>query len=412
MKKKILLVITLLLFITPLTDAYAARTSSVQEADGGGGGASIKTKSSNDLNKKDITTECIYSDGSLFITSYVDGNQSVSRETSQISTNTSSSNDNISEVSILNNSTKANGTCYSNVSSVVLSKQIKNTDDEGNEVGNSYVVNVASYKFGDSAQGFTYGEVGQKKPWYKIFTTNEEYNSQAVDSGKIKTYSLVSERIYIENEKILTQASTCYYVKKSEQAAGSNSYLTFYLFNNITLIENNGMITSYYSTLGACPTLSIFLNDPSQKIDTSKSSPKYFYKYSRFHYSSVSEEGYEDKYEPTNEPPSNDGQTGKNACESIPQTVKVLKTIIQVMQLGIPAFVIILTSIDIFRMVVADNLTEELPKRKKIIIIRFIIMIVFFFLPLIINVLLNILYNSSSWFKKEVGINNINCLFK
>ena len=119
-----------------------------------------------------------------------------------------------------------------------------------------------------------------------------------------------------------------------------------------------------------------------------------------------------DKYEVTTPPPPDDDQTGKNACEAIPETVKVLKTVIQVMQLGIPAFVIILTSIDIFRMVVSGDLNEELPKRKKVIIIRLIIMLVFFFLPLIINVLLTAAYNSSDWFKKEIGIKDINCLFK
>lgn len=405
MKKRAMLIVALLAFFASFTDVYATKSDFL---------SNIKNfKSNKDLNREDITTECIYSDGSLFINSYVDGSQSISRETAQISTNTSSNNDNISEVSILNDSTKSNGSCYSHVTAVVLSKQTRNVDDHGDPIGDLYIVNVASYKFGDSKTTITYGEVGQKKPWYNFFTSDKEYNATAVSDDRTKVYSLVSERIYIENDKVLINATPCYFVKKAEQASGSNSYLTFYLFNNVTLMENNGMITTRSSTLGACPLEEvIYLNDPSQKIDTSKSSPKFFYKTDKFSYTAKADDSHMDKYEVTTPPPPDDDQTGKNACEAIPETVKVLKTVIQVMQLGIPAFVIILTSIDIFRMVVSGDLNEELPKRKKVIIIRLIIMLVFFFLPLIINVLLTAAYNSSDWFKKEIGIKDINCLFK
>lgn len=369
------------------------------------------------LDRKDITTECIYSDGSLFVTGYSESGINTTREAAQISSNDSASNDNISEFSVLNSTSKDNGRCSRKVTAAVLSRKTRNKETKADgsveEVGDEYVVNVAYYKFDDDNPTITYGEAGTPKPWYMIFTSDEEYSNTLVSGAK--TYSLISERIYINNEKILSAdgLNKCYYVRKSTQASESNSYLTFYLFDNITLMENNGMITSYSQTLQSCPSTDvIYLNDPSQKIDTSKNSPRYFYNAEMFDYKDTADDEYSAKYERTDEPDPNQGDNGKNACDDIPKTVEVLKTIIKVLQIGVPAFVIILTSVDIFRMVVADNLVEELPKRKKTIIIRFIIMLVFFFLPLFINVILSIMYDSSDWFKNDVGIKNINCLFQ
>jgi hypothetical protein len=73
------------------------------------------------------------------------------------------------------------------------------------------------------------------------------------------------------------------------------------------------------------------------------------------------------------------------------------------MQVLVPALTIVLTGIEIGRIVVAGNLEEELPKRKKSIIVRGIIMVTFLFLPLITQLIINL--------AEGVEILNVSCLF-
>jgi len=61
----------------------------------------------------------------------------------------------------------------------------------------------------------------------------------------------------------------------------------------------------------------------------------------------------------------------------------VLLKILGWLQILVPVIVIVLTAIDIVKMVLAGNIEEELPKKRKLIIIRVIVMVVFFFIPLI-----------------------------
>jgi len=383
------------------------------------------------LNKKDITVECTYSDGSVIISAPINGNISVSRETAQIVTDDDAESNEIAEYVILNKDTVLSSSNTCNAYLIAAQKSVRITEEcipnadpdekPDCEKVDPYTVTTAYYKTSSSSNNnqITNAEVGKAKHWYDFFTSKEEYANSSVKNAK--AYKLVSERIYIENESILdelTDKQKCYYVKKAEQAAGTNSYLNIYIFDNVTLASNNGMITTLVNSTGVmqkwktCNTKTLYFNDPTSKIDVSKSSPKYRYDFPRLGYKTSKSNDYNSKFEYTTTPPPGGDDIGKNACASIPETLKVLKTIISILQIGVPAFVIILTSIDIFRMVVAGNLDEELPKRKKSIIIRLIIMLVFFFLPLFINVGLNLIYTNSDWFRKEVGIKDIKCLFE
>lgn len=90
-------------------------------------------------------------------------------------------------------------------------------------------------------------------------------------------------------------------------------------------------------------------------------------------------------------------------CDEYGNTAVVLIQIINIMQIVVPALVIILTGIEIGRIVVAGNVEEELPKRKKMITVRIIIMIVFLFLPVIVNLIINLL--------EDKTIYDVSCLF-
>ncbi len=370
------------------------------------------------LNKKSLTVECIYSDGSLIISSSANGKISVSRETSQIVTDNEADANEIAEYYIVNPDTVINdsGSCRPYIVTAAKSQKMyqQECDTDGNcsNVGDPYWATVAYYKTIDTESGtLTNDEVNNTKSWWDWFTSDEEYGNSEVKNTR--TYKLVSEKIFVEDADLLDKATPCYFVKKATQASGTNTYLTLFLFDNITLVDNNGLVTSLGNkVVDSCPAdgTVIYVNDPFSKIDVSKSSPKYFYDAVRFGYSDKKGGDYQTKYEKTSEVPPNDGESGKNACEEIPETIKVLKRIITILQIGVPIFVILLTSIDIFRIVVAGNVEEELPKRKKSIIVRLIITVIFFFLPLIVNIGLRLLYNSSDWFRKEVGINSIDCL--
>lgn len=425
-KKSLFLILTIILccFFAHV-DVYAAQ---VEGTDGAGNSGSKGTKSDTALKSNDVTVECIYADGSLIISSSTNGVVSVSRETSPIVSSDESSSNQIAEYYILNKEgVVANGACLNYLvtaqKSVKMWQQECTTDKDGkescNKVGDPYTALLAYYKTSnDSNTKLTNGEVGNTKPWYQIFTSEQDYaNSEMKNS---KAYSLVSERIFIENDSVISnleQANKCYYIKNATQAAGNNSYLTLYMFNNVTLVDNNGMMTALtdlnknIKVLDSCPGDTLYFNDPSRKVDISKSSPKYSYDYARFGYSAKEEAGYNKKFEVTS-PPNFDELSGKNACEDIPETIVVLKQIIGILQIGVPAFVIILTGIDIFKIAMAGNLDDELPKRKKVILIRLIIMLLFFFLPLFINLGLKLLFDNSDWFRKEVGIKDINCLFE
>lgn len=90
-------------------------------------------------------------------------------------------------------------------------------------------------------------------------------------------------------------------------------------------------------------------------------------------------------------------------CDKYTNTAYVLADIINLAQILVPVFVLVLTSIDIARIVIAGNLEEELPKRKKSLIIRLVIMISFLFLPTITKLIISL--------ASGVTILDVECLF-
>lgn len=366
------------------------------------------------ITSSDVTVECIYADGSLIISTPTDEKISVRREVAAVAADDTASANNVADYYIVNSrsAVNTNGSCKPYLITAIQNEKIKPKDG-----GDPYDANVAYYKTATSMDStLTNDDLGNTKPWYKVFTSEAEYSGQEVKN--VNKYKLLSERVYIENESVLEKLnykSKCYFVKKATQASGTNTYLTMYLFDNLTLVDSNNMITSYQnSVLESCPEEGtvLYFNDPASKIDVTKSSPKYVYDYAKFESRTEEEKGFNKKFEATANTPTPEELHSKNACEQIPETVKILKQIIGIMQIGVPIAVIVLTSLDIFKMVVAGNLDEELPKRKKIIIIRLIIMSVFFFLPLFVNLGLKLLFNSSDWFKTKIGISDIDCLFE
>lgn len=91
-------------------------------------------------------------------------------------------------------------------------------------------------------------------------------------------------------------------------------------------------------------------------------------------------------------------------CDKYSNTARELINIIKILQFLVPILVIVFTAIEIARIVIAGNIEEELPKRKKSIIIRFIVMIAFFFLPLMTQIVISLV--------EGVSILDVSCLFE
>ena len=104
-----------------------------------------------------------------------------------------------------------------------------------------------------------------------------------------------------------------------------------------------------------------------------------------------------------------DGETTKTSlCDIAPSTVIYIGEIINWLQILVPALLIIYTAVDISKIVITGNIEEELPKRKKNIIIRAIVSLIFFFLPLLVSVLFSIIYTSD----KDVDFGDYSCIYK
>lgn len=85
---------------------------------------------------------------------------------------------------------------------------------------------------------------------------------------------------------------------------------------------------------------------------------------------------------------------GTSICEVIPETAVWIALIIKYLQFLVPILLIVLTGLDISKMVLAGDIEEELPKKKKLILARFIVAVVFFFVPLIIGLVINDQYGT------------------
>lgn len=87
-------------------------------------------------------------------------------------------------------------------------------------------------------------------------------------------------------------------------------------------------------------------------------------------------------------------QVGTSICDVIPETSLLIATVIYYAGILVPILLIVYTALDIAKLVISGNIEEEIPKKKKAIITRFIVAVVFFFLPIIINIFVSSEYGT------------------
>jgi len=259
-----------------------------------------------------------------------------------------------------------------------------------------------------------YLKKNNKSGWFSSLFGTNRHNVEIVPNNdqEYETVELVAERVSPLNN--VEPSTSCTYAYKSKQASGANKYITINTYGSGQYYLDDGeSMTSISSNFNAtCNTggkvcVKLSERDLSEATGSSQvytfSSPRHLVK------SAVggkcTGEGYV-LYEFTNS--SNAGEGGESGleqiCDAIPNTAIVITRVLQWLQIIAPALVIIYTGIDIGRIVVAGNVEEELPKRKKAIIIRAIIAVAFFFIPFIIRLILGSLYGN------DVG--SVDCLYQ
>jgi hypothetical protein len=99
-----------------------------------------------------------------------------------------------------------------------------------------------------------------------------------------------------------------------------------------------------------------------------------------------------------------DVKVGTSICDVIPETAVWIALIIKYLQILVPILLIGLTAFDLSRIVMNDNIEEELPKKRKLIIVRLIVALAFFFIPLFVELIIGKL--------TEVDFGDVSCLFE
>ena len=236
---------------------------------------------------------------------------------------------------------------------------------------------------------------------------------------------LVGERYFITGDLQGVGSHTFKSVSASEEAVSSTKYAQFYKTDkaNIYLLQIGKTITSvdasYISTINSLSSsdnnanIYMCVKESVTTQDASRGNSEYKFSSIRHEISSIDKSdkastcpsGYQ-KFELTTETcriNSGNSNNQQSFCDKYPATAKILIRIMQILQIFVPAVTIIFTGIELGRIVVAGTLEEELPKRKKSLIIRAIMMIVFFFLPTITRLIISL--------AEGVSILDVSCLF-
>lgn len=243
---------------------------------------------------------------------------------------------------------------------------------------------------------------------------------------EVSNTNLVSEEANLYSSKTTT---ICDYAIKSDNDSLSSSSVSIYLYAGIHFLDNGTRTTPLQETFQSCPaSLSkeeleqdnpkgtyLYINDPIPKMVGTNTSGNYKYNHISFYASTDSEtcKANNDGNACTQYQfiGSRSGDSGDNSeidvCKLLGnKTIVELKKIISALQIIVPALLMVLISLDITKMVLAGNLTEELPKKKKSILIRLIVMLLFFFAPVIAELIIKLLADAN------VNIGDIECFIK
>jgi len=288
-----------------------------------------------------------------------------------------------------------------------------------------------------------YDDTNDAKGTYSLYYSNLLGAEEVIGGGTHNTFLLwgekpnatlyPSENKYLVSEQIslLTTKKTtiCDYKVKADSNVTSSRPMSIYLFENLTIAEVGGYYSSidfkgnYSGFTNATGTVlqkcldkewDISINDPKPQsiIGGAGNKTNYVRFYIAPENTCKNENGgkacttYE--YIGTRNGETDDFTSETKVCEVLGgETVEQLRRIINILQILVPVLTIALTGFDLMKIVLSGNLDEELPKKKKVIAIRFVLMAFFFFLPFITSLLLGMLKDAG-----VIGVEQIDCITK
>lgn len=386
------------------------------------------------LKENDYEISCTYSDGANLV---ISRNDVVLSNLSSSTSSTSSSNigfyfasgqrnsmDNTTDISYNHDNILNKGHCPSklyvykvegkyedNIDNDNTTNTTDSDDSDDSEEKDSYFYSTRNDVASDIAgthSGFLWIGTYSNAEWLINSTTN-----------------LVSEQAFLVTTK---ESLMCdYETPLKDGDTGQVVPLTIYLFKNITFMEVGNYLTPLADVLTSCPASTnddensrfIYVNDPVAKTVGGGglvSSSKY-YNALRFSYSENANDCrknndgaqcilYNYKGSRTNDGLLEDDKD--SVCDVLgSDLVDQIQSIATILQIIVPTLVVILTAVDIGKIVVAGNIDEELPKKRKTIIIRFIVMVIFLFAPLLSKIVITLLNDTG-----VVHIGDIDCVFK
>lgn len=257
-----------------------------------------------------------------------------------------------------------------------------------------------------------------------IYSDNGKYDE--ADEAISFNFNLVAERIYFNTD--VTANKQWAFKSEGTQAASNPTYIRVYEYT--TPNNSNMYVGEKGNTITKLSNTSINAHDDSKtifacfkpsvkEIDTEKTDMAYKFTGVRHDLTIKGTKQNSEVVEGTNgyqcstgyslyrevnwDEAAEEEESATSICDVLPETSLLIAKIINYARILVPAILIILTAIDITKIVLTGEIEEELPKRRKLIITRFIIAAVFFFLPIFVQ-----LFISSSY---GIDFGDISCLW-
>ena len=298
-------------------------------------------------------------------------------------------------------------------------------DVESDKTSGSILEDVSNYAYSTDSN-LTTDDTGKDTS----FWGDVELLERGEDEEARDTY-LVSESAELITTKKVPICDYSVDIKKEvvstdlEEPAGdkvAKATLSLYLFKNLTFATLGNYTAVVSEAVPKCPNKEsteklLYINNPQPENQVINNAPSLLTSYSgikRFYISDNQNDCYDENdnkacaaFKFLGERNGGDEDSKNKLCEKLGnELVTIIQDIVATMQIVVPGLVIILTGIDIGKLVVSGNLDEELPKKKKTIIIRIIVMAIFFFLPTLTDLIIKLLKDADL-----IGVEYVECIF-
>ena len=341
------------------------------------------------VNKTNAEIECIYANGIVIGMSYdkaAGKNTAYVKEYPIVKTSIIQ-NDSVHNVSFYDTdaaiSELSKFTCPSTVSYWIAWEKNENLtiDSWGEPVDSDINVSYRGvYSFGNQK------EITKKlsQRWWQFWFSDGNYSygisnitgTNIGGGGDYATIPLVGERFYLVDDiKEDGYGHTYKTVINDEQAVGQSVYAQIYngygTEGSMYLLQVGGTITTISASVANAQNLCII---PSITLQDSNRGEIEFKISSVRHSVKIATNGKCNTGQlfvrTTETCKATVSEMKDSFCDDFSNTAFLLADIIKIIQILIPILMIILTCIDLGKIVIAGNIEEELPKRKKVILIR------------------------------------------